>query len=51
MKSSGYDLSDGGEVLMSDKFSMMMWKKGEKEVSFTATLGEDGKSAFLVTYK
>lgn len=52
MKNAGYDQSkDGGEIQFTEKLVMLIYKKGNTEVSFTATQGEDGKSSYMVTYK
>jgi len=52
MKKSGYDIGDGGEVLMSDKGGIIGWKKGDKEVGLMLGANEEKKNtSIVVTYK
>ncbi|KAA0210702.1 hypothetical protein FBQ84_03485 [Ignavibacteria bacterium CHB1] len=51
LKDAGYELSEGGEMLITDQGGLIGWKKGEKEVSLM--LGRDtekGISSVVVTY-
>ena len=52
MKKSGYDLGEGGEVLMSDKGGIVGWKKGAKEVGLMLGVNDDKKNtSIVITYK
>ena len=52
MKKSGYDLGEGGEVLMSDKGGIIGWKKGDKEVGLMLGANEEKKNtSIVITYK
>ncbi len=52
MKKNGYDLGEGGEVLMSDKGGIVGWKKGAKEVGLMLGVNDEKKNtSIVVTYK
>ncbi len=52
MKKGGYDLGEGGEVLMSDKGGIVGWKKGAKEVGLMLGVNDDKKNtSIVITYK
>jgi len=52
MKKNGYELGEGGEVLMSDKGGIVGWKKGAKEVGLMLGVNDEKKNtSIVVTYK
>ncbi len=52
MKKNGYDLGEGGEVLMSDKGGIIGWKKDAKEVGLMLGVNDEKKNtSVVVTYK
>lgn len=52
MKKNGYDLGEGGEVLMSEKGGILGWKKGAKEVGLMLGVNDDKKNtSIVITYK
>ena len=52
MKKNGYDLGEGGEVLMSEKGGIVGWKKGAKEVGLMLGVNDEKKNtSIVVTYK
>lgn len=52
MKKNGYDLGEGGEVLLSDKGGIVGWKKGAKEVGLMLGVNDEKKNtSIVITYK
>ena len=52
MKKNGYDLGEGGEVMMSEKGGIVGWKKGAKEVGLMIGVNDDKKNtSIVITYK
>ncbi|MBN8568289.1 MAG: hypothetical protein J0M18_01555 [Ignavibacteria bacterium] len=52
MKKNGYEVGEGGEVLMSDKGGIVGWKKGAKEVGLMLGVNDDKKNtSIVITYK
>jgi len=52
MKKNGFDLGEGGELLVSDKGGMLGWKKGDREVGLMLGLDEDkNATSIVITYK
>jgi hypothetical protein len=51
MESSGYELSEGGEILVSDQGGLIGWKKGEKEIGLMLGYDKDEEiTSVVITY-
>jgi hypothetical protein len=52
LKKNGYELKEGGDIMVSGEAAMLGWKKGDKEVSIVITWDkEKSQSSFVITYK
>jgi len=52
MKKNGFEASEGGEIVVSDDYAMLGWKKKEREVAVVIGYNkEESKSQIAITYK
>jgi hypothetical protein len=52
MKNNGYEISEGGETLVSDKGGLISWKKDNKEVGLMLGYDKDKNiTSLVITYK
>jgi hypothetical protein len=52
MKKNGFDIMEGGEILVSDDAAMIGWKKKDREISVVIGFNkENSKSQIALTYK
>ena len=52
MKKNGFDLSDGGEILITDDGGLIGWKKGSRELGLMLAHDKDkDMTSTVITYK